>query len=170
MATIWLRNTLLDSDRRSSSAIACVLLLPRPLFELFQHWPSVGNWRWVTIVLFVFGVVGIAGNQMARHRHARCRLLQAEELAASVCAGGARSLLGAAWVYGTVRGFDPFHGGEVSYAAAMPDRASCWCSPASVLQPVAVRLVGVLYPAADTTRRSRSTTPRPGSRGRSSCR
>ena len=63
MATIWLRNTLLV-QLTVVLAIACALMLPRPLFELFQHWPAAGSLRWLTIVLFILGVVGIAGNQM----------------------------------------------------------------------------------------------------------
>ena len=43
-------------------AIACALLLPHPLFALFDWWPRAGGWRWLTVVLFIFGIVGIAGN------------------------------------------------------------------------------------------------------------
>ena len=39
-------------------------MLPRPLFELFERWPTAGYYRWLSIVLFVLGIVGIAGNQM----------------------------------------------------------------------------------------------------------
>jgi hypothetical protein len=76
MVTIWLRNTLLIQTT-VILAIACALLLPRPLFELFQHWPQVGNWRWVTILLFLLGIVGIAGNQL-RLSNDRVWLLRAK--------------------------------------------------------------------------------------------
>jgi len=63
MVTIWLRNTLLI-QATLILGIACVLVLPRPLVEAFTNWPSSGHWRWVTVALFVFGIVGIAGNQL----------------------------------------------------------------------------------------------------------
>ena len=62
MVTIWLRNTLLI-QATAILAIACAQLLPRPLLWVFHHYPNAGGWRWATVVLFLFGVVGIAGNQ-----------------------------------------------------------------------------------------------------------
>jgi len=62
MLTIWLRNTLLI-QATVILAIGCALLAPRPLFWLFHNWPNVGHLRWLTVLLFIFGVVGIAGNQ-----------------------------------------------------------------------------------------------------------
>jgi len=62
MLTIWLRNTMLI-QATVILAIACALLVPRPLFWLFDWWPNAGSWRWATVVLFIFGIVGIAGNQ-----------------------------------------------------------------------------------------------------------
>ncbi len=62
MLTIWLRNTLLI-QATAILAIACALLLPRPLLWVFHHYPDFGGLRWVTVLLFLFGVVGIAGNQ-----------------------------------------------------------------------------------------------------------
>ena len=62
MAMVWLRNTILV-QLTVFLAIAIVLLLPRPLFRLFEYWPESGDWRWATIILFIIGVVGIAGNQ-----------------------------------------------------------------------------------------------------------
>ena len=61
MLTIWLRNTILI-QATVILAIACALLLPRPLFWLFHWWPDAGWRRWATVVLFIFGIVGIAGN------------------------------------------------------------------------------------------------------------
>ena len=63
MVTIWLRNTLLI-QATLILAIACVLVLPHPLVKAFTRWPSSGHWRWITVILFVFGIVGIAGNQL----------------------------------------------------------------------------------------------------------
>lgn len=61
MLTIWLRNTILVQIT-VILAIAVVLLAPRPLFFGFRAWYKVGDWRWTTICLFIFGAVGIAGN------------------------------------------------------------------------------------------------------------
>ena len=35
----------------------------RPLAVLFANWADVGHLRWLSILLFLFGVVGIAGNE-----------------------------------------------------------------------------------------------------------
>jgi hypothetical protein len=61
MLTIWLRNTLLI-QATVILAIACALLVPHPLFWLFNVWPNTGPLRWATVLLFIFGIVGIAGN------------------------------------------------------------------------------------------------------------
>jgi hypothetical protein len=61
MLTIWLRNALLI-QATVILAIACALLVPRPLFWLFHHWPDAGHLRWATVLLFILGIVGIAGN------------------------------------------------------------------------------------------------------------
>ena len=61
MLTIWLRNTLLI-QATVIAAIACALLTPHPLFWLFHWWPDAGSARWATVLLFIFGIVGIAGN------------------------------------------------------------------------------------------------------------
>ena len=61
MVTIWLRNTLLI-QATVILAIACALIVPRPLFWVFHHYPDSGDVRWITVLLFIFGIVGIAGN------------------------------------------------------------------------------------------------------------
>jgi hypothetical protein len=61
MLTIWMRNTMLI-QATVILAIACALLAPRPLFWLFSVWPETGRLRWITVLLFIFGIVGIAGN------------------------------------------------------------------------------------------------------------
>ena len=60
---VWIRNTLLVQIT-VILAIACLLLIPRLLFPLFQTWHSRGPWRWLTIALFVGSIAGIAGNQL----------------------------------------------------------------------------------------------------------
>ncbi len=62
MAMIWIRNTMLV-QLTVILAIAAVVIFPRLVFPVFPHWHEVGNWRWLTVSLFVCGVVGIAGNQ-----------------------------------------------------------------------------------------------------------
>lgn len=61
MLTIWLRNTLLI-QATTILAIACALLAPRPLLWAFHHYPDAGDWRWLAVLLFLFAIVGIAGN------------------------------------------------------------------------------------------------------------
>ena len=142
MATIWLRNTLLI-QATVILTIACALLLPRPLLELFQHWPQVGNWRWVTVILFVLGIVGIAGNQLRLTSKSAGPLLRAKGWPVGL-AGGAVCLAGA-WLYGRWIGFDPFHGGIVSYRATAPI-AMLLMLAGFMLQPVGVRLVATFWP------------------------
>ncbi|HEY7293018.1 MAG TPA: patatin-like phospholipase family protein [Vicinamibacterales bacterium] len=140
MITIWLRNTLLIQTT-VILAIACVLILPRPLFELFQHWPRVGNLRWVTIFLFLLGIVGIAGNQL-RLSNERVWLLRAENWPWSAICGLACGLV--AWRYGVWMDFDPFVNGTVNYYAAAPI-AVLLAAGAFALQPAAVWLIGRAY-------------------------
>ena len=63
MFTVWIRNTMLVQIT-VILVIACVLMLPRPLLEVFRHWPNVGNLRWLSILLFLLAVAGMAGNQI----------------------------------------------------------------------------------------------------------
>src|SRR5262249_12296922 len=146
MATIWFRKTLLIQTT-GRLAIACALLMPRPLFETFLHWPLVGNWRWITVLHFVLGIVGVAGNELRLTTDGgTVPLLKAKSwrrgLAfAVVCSA-------AAWAYGHWVGFDPFQHGEVRYSAAAPIAA--WVVLAGFfLQPVAVRLVASMWPDND---------------------
>jgi hypothetical protein len=142
MVTIWIRNTLLIQTT-VILAIACALLLPRPIFELFAHWPRVGNWRWVTILLFVLGIVGIAGNQMRLTSENVGSLLRGNAWRTGLMLGVAGG--GAAWVFARWIGFEPFHGGPVSYWASAPV-AILLVLTGFVLQPVAVRLVELVWP------------------------
>jgi hypothetical protein len=142
MATIWFRNTLLIQTT-VVLAIACALLIPRPLIELFQWWPSSGNLRWATIILFVLGAVGIAGNQMRLTSEHSVYLLRAKSWWAGLALA---VVLGAtAWLYGVWMDFDPFVKGEVSYRTSAPIAALIVLA-GFVLQPVAVRLVALAYP------------------------
>jgi deferrochelatase/peroxidase EfeB len=141
MLTIWLRNALLVQIT-VILAIACVLLLPRPLFELFQQWPDVGDWRWLTIILFIFGVVGISGNQLVVTGHDKMALLQARNWFVGLLLGV--GCITAAWLYARMVGFDPFHRGPGNFAATIPI-AFLLVLAGFVLQPVAVRIAAFLY-------------------------
>jgi len=141
MLTIWLRNALLVQTT-VILAIACVLLLPRPLFELFQQWPGVGDWRWITIILFICGVVGISGNQLVVTGHDKMALLQARQWPVGLLLGGI--CITAAWLYARMVGFDPFHRGPSNFAATIPV-AFLLVLAGFVLQPVAVRIAAFVY-------------------------
>jgi hypothetical protein len=141
MGSIWLRNTLLIQIT-VILAIACALLLPRPLLELLHYWPQSGNLRWVTILLFILGVVGIGGNLMRLTSHGAVWILRASNWPYALIAGAA--LIGVAWGYGKAIAFDPFHGGAVNYWQAAPI-AALLVLAGFVLQPVAVRTVGALW-------------------------
>jgi hypothetical protein len=154
MATIWLRNTVLIQTT-VILAIACALLLPHPLFELFEQWPLAGNARWLTILLFLAGVVGIAGNLMRLASGGTVPVLNATSWRAGLV--GAAICLAAAWLYGSWRGLDPFHGGEVSYSAAAPV-AALLVLAGFFLQPVAVFLVS-LWPSDDPPQEINYTQP-----------
>lgn len=145
MATVWFRNTLLIQTT-AILAIACALLAPRPAFELFRHWPQSGNARWATILLFVLGIVGIAGNQMRLTGNGGGKLLRARSWPMSLAAGTACAAV--AWAYGHWVDFDPFHGGEVSYAQTAPV-ALLLVIGGFALQPAGVRLVASLWRGDD---------------------
>ncbi|MFN7982175.1 MAG: hypothetical protein U0Q11_09980 [Vicinamibacterales bacterium] len=145
MITIWLRNTTLIQTT-VILAVACALLIPRLLFELFCYWPNAGDLRWLSILLFILGIVGIAGNQM--------RLTGGKGLFLSRILlrkngwpwglAGAAVCGAAAYGYAKSIGFDPFHGGEVHYRGALPV-AALLVVGGFLLQPVAVRLVSILW-------------------------
>jgi patatin-like phospholipase len=139
MATIWFRNTLLIQTT-VILAIATLLMLPRPLYELFEHWPQMGQFRWASIALFILGVVGIAANQW--------RLTARKEdpvfLRASAWWKGLLLALGlgaAAWVYALFMKFDPFGNGPIRYDAAVPI-AFLLVGGGFCLLPVGVKLIG----------------------------
>ena len=141
MASIWLRNALLIQGT-VGLAIAAVLLAPRPLVELFQQWSAAGNLRWITIALYLIGVVGVAGNLLRITTGGAVALLRARLWPAGLA--GAAVLLLAAWVYGRATGFDPFRTGEVDYASAAPV-AVLLTVAAFLLQPVVVQLVRLFW-------------------------
>jgi hypothetical protein len=140
MFSIWARNTLLIQTT-VILAVACVLLLPRLLFELFRFWPAAGHWRWASVVLFLLGIVGIAGNQM-RLTGGTNVWLQARGWPLGLAASAVLS--GLAYAYGTAVGFEPFRPGAVNYQGAFPV-ALLLALAAFVLQPVAVRIVNATW-------------------------
>jgi hypothetical protein len=137
MLTIWLRNTSLIQGT-VVLAIAVALMMPRPLFEAFVHWPWAGFFRWATILLFVFGIVGIAGNLLRLTSDTQPRILKAAAWPIGLSIG--LLLLGTAWAYGAWMNFNPFATGEVSYRAAIPI-ATLLVVGGFFLQPFAVRVV-----------------------------
>jgi hypothetical protein len=144
MLTIWARNTLLIQVT-VVLAIAFALMWPRPLFTLFRLWPDAGNWRWVTIFLFLFGTVGIAGNQirLTKPLNSRWRwFLTRDNWPQSLGLGAI--LLGAAAVSVWALDFEPFRGGLVNPLKALPI-ASLLALGVFVLQPVAVLIAAFIY-------------------------
>ena len=141
MVTIWLRNTLLIQVT-VILGLAVALMLPRPLFALFHYWPGVGDLRWLTIILFVFGAVGIAGNQIRMTGHAKLWFLQGNKWLP--CGILAALTLGIAWVYGHAIHFEPFHGGPIDYWDAGPI-AALLVIGTFALQPVAVNVAAAAY-------------------------
>ena len=148
MFTVWIRNTLLVQIT-VVFAIASVLMLPRPLIELFRQWPFAGNLRWLSIALFLLGVAGIAGNQVVVNSRAAVPLLQAKSWKSGLL--GAAICVAVAWAYGAYADFDPFHGGLVNYGVAAPI-AGLLVLAAFWLQPVAVALIGGLWRGDDPPR------------------
>ena len=141
MLTIWLRNTLLI-QATVILAIGCLLVLPRPLLDLFAQWPRMGWWRWTTIFLYVLGIVGVAGNhlRLTTIRHEVSFLKDKAWLFGGVVAAA----LGAvAYVLALWFGFDPFAPGEVDLRHAVPI-AVCLVAAGFFLQPTAVAFVGKL--------------------------
>lgn len=140
MLTIWLRNTLLIQTT-VILALACALLLPRPLLELFQQWPSMELWRWATIFLYVLGIVGVAGNHLRLTANHDVAFLKDK----AWWLGGvtAAALAAVAYLFARTVGFDPFAPGEVNHWHAIPV-AALVVAAGFCLQPTAVALVGQL--------------------------
>jgi hypothetical protein len=138
MFTVWIRNALLV-QLTVILAIACVLTAPRLLIVLFDNWAFVGQWRWLSILLFLLGVAGIAGNETRVARLHAMKLLKVRAWLAG--AAGAAALAVIAWRYSVYMQFEPFTDGPVRIAAAFPI-ALLLVAAAFLLQPVAVLLVG----------------------------
>ena len=136
---IWVRNTLLVQVT-VILAIALALLLPRPLFVLFQAWPASGDWRWATVAIFVLGVAGIAGNQLRQNKRGEFAFLRASGW--RVGSAIAAALLVAAVAWGNGRHFDPFTDEKsVDWWAAAPI-SFLLVAAGFALLPVGVKLVG----------------------------
>jgi hypothetical protein len=167
MLTIWLRNTTLI-QATVILAMACALLLPRPLFWLFDRYPAAGMGRWAAVFLFIFGVVGIAGNhwQMTTPRAVlpdgagdrRWRtvdLLRARSWPIGLAA--AVIFFAGAWIAARLLAFDPFAIYQVGdpahtrWAGATRSLEGLVIGGLLVLggfclQPVAVRIVAAFSP------------------------
>ncbi len=144
MLTIWSRNALLV-QATLILAMACVLVLPRPLVEAFSNWPSSGDWRWVTVILFAFGIVGIAGNQlrMAAGEGGWWRWWlkgKSWPIALAVAAVLGATAVGLAYAFD----FKPFDVGMegVNYRHSLPI-AVLLALAGFALQPVAVKIAGL---------------------------
>ncbi|HMV59258.1 MAG TPA: patatin-like phospholipase family protein [Nitrospira sp.] len=147
IGTVWLRNTMLI-QMTVILAIAVVLLLPRPLHGAFELWPAAGDWRWLTIILFILGVVGIAGN-LIRLNWNDCPLLKMDTWPWGLSAGVASlAMVGLLLHFTQFKLFpDPL--------LVDPDLLNPWwpCAPIAVLlvlggfclQPVAVKLVNLAW-------------------------
>ena len=141
MVTIWLRNALLIQIT-VILGIACVLMVPRPLYALFLWWPNAGDLRWVTIGLFLLGAVGIAGNQLRMTGHERLWFLLGEKWLP--CTIIALISVGATWWYGHHVDFEPFRGGPIKVGEAVPIALGLVVG-VFALQPIAVILFAFLY-------------------------
>jgi hypothetical protein len=165
MITIWFRNTILIQTT-VILAIACALLVPRPLFWVFHDYPNGGDARWISVVLFIFGIVGIAGN----HWQLTTRRSLPENAAAHVRWHAVDLLQAKAWKIGVTTAlvlfaaalvaiwwfhFDPF----AIYVVTGPDQTMPVAVERSLeafliggllvlsgfcLQPVAVRIVAAV--------------------------
>ena len=145
LAAIWVRNTLLV-QLTVILAIAVALLVPRPLFEIFQVWPHVGNWRWKTVVLFVVAVAGIAGNQLRHNRDGGVPFLRSTSwppglAAAMICSGAAVGL-------GVRFDFQPFTDGPIDWKLAAPISFLLVLTGFCLL-PAAVKLMSKIWPGDD---------------------
>jgi hypothetical protein len=143
MGAIWLRNTLLV-QLTVVLAMAVVLLVPRFLFQGFVRWPSVGHWRWTSVVLYVVAIAGIAGNQMRLTSRGRLSLLKATNWKTGL--GAAVACLLTAIAIAVAGDFAPFANGPIDYRLAVP--ISFLLVLAGFFgQPVAVKLVNVMWRA-----------------------
>src|SRR5215467_4902674 len=109
MFTIWCRNALLV-QWTIAITVACVLLIPRLAAYVFGIWPMVGDFRWISVALFIVSIIGIAANlqqvSTAKQNSWRKWLLQKEHAWAGLAL--ATVFGAAAWILSAAVGFDPF--------------------------------------------------------------
>ena len=118
MVMVWIRNTLLVQVT-VILAIAAALIVPRLLFPVFANWHNAGDWRWITVALYIVGVVGVAGNQLlVSTKRDDFFVLRSGNWLRGLGLGVL--CLGGAALFGWWSGFDPFHHGEVNYLVAGP--------------------------------------------------
>src|SRR5450830_378357 len=155
MGTIWLRNMLLV-QLTLILVFAAVLLLPRPMFVLFEHWSDAGNFRWLTVVLFVTAIVGIAGNLLRLGKTGKVTFLHSSSWGIGLLAAGfCFALVIAAIVEGHLTPFtnDVVGIGIIFVAPLLVLAVSSFCRPESGYFPVS---------GLAPIRRKRSTTRKDG--------
>ena len=145
MVTIWFRNTILV-QLTVILAIAVALLLPRPLFVVFENWPQAGDWRWTTICLFILGVVGIAGNHLRLSRQDNVTVLHGRSWFAGLIRAGI--CLALAWGIGIYLHFEPFAVTPTDYRSAAPI-AALLVMAGFWLLPVGVKLINRFWVGSD---------------------
>jgi hypothetical protein len=115
MATTWIRNTLLIQFS-VVLALAAVLLMPRLLVALFKAWPEMGNWRWGSIVLFVWAVAGIAHNQLQLNGSSRRSWFDRLLMHIPGCLLASAACLAVAWIISRAMAFEPFESTTPNWA------------------------------------------------------
>lgn len=148
MATIWLRNTLLV-QLTLILAFAAILLLPRPLFSIFEIWSKTDNWRWTTVVLFVIAIVGIAGNLLRINRNGKVLLLRSKNWIGGLLLATALFIAAAALIMWS--DFDPFTNHEVDLGTAAPV-ALLLVWGGFFMLPAGVRFLGAIWLGSDPPR------------------
>jgi hypothetical protein len=115
MLAIWLRNTMLV-QLTVILAIAALLVLPRPLHRLFLYWPTSDQLRWISVVLFVIAVAGIAANLWQVSRSKPVPFLERSNWRRGLC----YAVIGAAltWLICWGVPFDPFTNQAINPAIA----------------------------------------------------
>jgi hypothetical protein len=152
MATTWIRNTLLIQFS-VVLGLAAILLMPRLLVALFQAWPEMGNWRWASIVLFVWAAAGIAHNQLQLNGSSRLSRFDRLLRHGPGCLVASLACLGLAWATSHAMVFEPFEDQKPNWAviavAPLVVLAGFFLLPALALMTASVRRRLARRPALD---------------------